>query len=74
MSKHETQIGGTGFLGLLTLIFIALKLTGFVDWNWIWVLSPLWGGLAISLAIVVGFMILMAITLLVVFLVALFSK
>lgn len=34
--------GGIGFVGLLTILFIALKLTGFIDWSWLWVLSPLW--------------------------------
>jgi hypothetical protein len=27
---------------LLTLLFIGLKLTNFIDWSWWWVLSPLW--------------------------------
>jgi uncharacterized membrane protein (DUF106 family) len=30
------------FLDWLTLLFIALKLTGQITWPWIWVLSPLW--------------------------------
>ena len=30
-----------GFLGLLTLVFIVLKLTHYIDWSWVWVLSPL---------------------------------
>lgn len=29
-------------MGLLTIVFITLKLTGFIDWSWWWVLSPLW--------------------------------
>lgn len=33
--------GQVGFLGWLTLIFITLKLTGYVAWSWFWVLSPL---------------------------------
>ena len=33
-----------GFLGLLTLVFIVLKLTHYIDWSWLWVLSPLWLG------------------------------
>ena len=33
---------GIGFPGLLTLIFITLKLTGYITWSWVWVLSPLW--------------------------------
>ena len=33
-----------GFLGLLTLVFIVLKLTHYINWSWVWVLSPLWLG------------------------------
>lgn len=27
-------------LSLLTILFIGLKLTDNIDWNWFWVLSP----------------------------------
>jgi FtsH-binding integral membrane protein len=37
-----TQNGGVSFLGLLTIVFVALKLTGYVNWSWLWVLSPIW--------------------------------
>lgn len=40
-----------GFLGLLGIVFIILKLTGVIDWNWWWVTSPLWGGYALIAAI-----------------------
>lgn len=30
------------FTGLLTIVFITLKLCGVIAWSWIWVLSPLW--------------------------------
>lgn len=58
MAKTEvtataTSSGGIGFAGLLTILFIALKLTGYLSWSWLWVLSPLWIGLAIVLAICV---------------------
>jgi hypothetical protein len=33
--------GGMGFLGWLTILFIALKLTGFITWSWFWVLAPM---------------------------------
>lgn len=33
--------GGIGFIGLLTILFITLKLLGKIDWSWFWVLSPL---------------------------------
>lgn len=45
--------GGIGFGGLLTLLFIGLKLGGVIDWNWLWVLSPLWVPLAAVLVVVV---------------------
>ena len=35
------------FCGLLTLIFITLKLTGYITWSWLWVISPLWLPLAV---------------------------
>ena len=34
--------GGVGFFGLLTLLFIGLKLGGAISWSWWWVLSPVW--------------------------------
>lgn len=40
MSNESTQSGGIGFLGLLTIVFIVLKLTKYIDWSWWWVLSP----------------------------------
>lgn len=49
MENKSSNGGGIGFIGLLTLIFITLKLGGVIDWSWLWVLSPTW----ISLIIVV---------------------
>lgn len=31
-----------GFLGLLTIVFITLKLTNVIYWSWLWVLAPMW--------------------------------
>lgn len=47
-----------GFAGLLAVAFIVLKLTGYIAWSWLWVLSPLWIGFVIWLAIVVILMLL----------------
>ena len=38
----ETVSVGTSFVGLLTIIFIVLKLTKVITWSWWWVLSPIW--------------------------------
>lgn len=42
MSETKTQSGGVGFVELLTILFIGLKLTNVIAWSWWWVLSPLW--------------------------------
>ena len=39
MSEYDNGIGLTG---LLTIIFIILKLCKVIVWSWLWVLSPLW--------------------------------
>lgn len=32
---------GIGFGGLLTIVFIVLKLIGVIAWSWWWVVSPI---------------------------------
>lgn len=49
--SSSSSSGGIGFCGLLTIVFITLKLTGFIAWSWWWVLSPLWISACIVLAI-----------------------
>ena len=34
--------GGIGFFGMLGIVFITLKLMGYIEWSWLWVLAPLW--------------------------------
>ncbi len=51
--NKETQ-RGVNFLELLLLAFIILKLTGFINWSWWWVLSPMWIPLTIVVVIYVG--------------------
>lgn len=50
MSK-EVNTGGISFLGLLTIVFITLKLTNVITWSWWWVLLPLWGPMAFMLSL-----------------------
>lgn len=42
-----------GFNGALLLIFIGLKVAGFINWSWWWVLSPMWISIAIVALVVV---------------------
>ena len=54
MSKsinNSSSSSGIGFLGLLTILFIGLKLTNIISWSWLWVLSPMWFPLVITLVV-----------------------
>lgn len=53
MSEKEQANDGIGFTGLLTIVFIILKLTHAINWSWWWVLAPVWisAGLTILLLI-----------------------
>jgi len=42
MSNSKESNSGIGLTGLLTILFIGLKLTGYIAWSWWWVLSPIW--------------------------------
>ena len=59
MSSNNSSNSGVsiGFGGLLTILFIGLKLTNYITWSWLWVLSPLWIPIAIVLFLfmIVGF-------------------
>lgn len=47
---------GIGFAGLLTVVFIALKLLGKITWSWWWVLSPLWISTGIGIVVFLFFL------------------
>lgn len=52
MSNSSNSGGGIGFAGALTLLFIGLKLGHVITWPWLWVLSPLWIGFALTIILV----------------------
>lgn len=41
-NKTNPHPAGCSIVGVLTVVFIALKLTGVINWSWWWVLSPIW--------------------------------
>jgi hypothetical protein len=53
MSKSNSNSGGIGFGGLLTIVFITLKLTGYIDWSWWLVFAPMWIPLAFVLVVLI---------------------
>ena len=51
-NKTEVTNSGIGFFGLLTILFIGLKLSGHIDWSWWWVLAPMWAPFSFVLAVI----------------------
>jgi hypothetical protein len=48
MSKNNSNSSnGIGLFSLMFLIFMTLKLMGYITWSWWWVTAPLWGGFAL---------------------------
>lgn len=62
MADTSSSSSGIGFVGLLTVLFVGLKLTGHIDWTWWWVLSLM----LISAAVVIGSVLALGIFLLVI--------
>ena len=52
-SNRNSSSGGLGLCGVLTIIFIVLKLVGVIIWSWLWVLCPLWIDLLLTIAILI---------------------
>ena len=61
-SNSNTTSSGTSIAGLLGVLFVGLKLTGFIHWPWVWVLAPFWAPLSLALAILLIAGIVIAIT------------
>ena len=56
-ASSSSSSGGISFTGLLTVLFVGLKLTNVIAWSWWWVLSPLW----IPILLLIIFLIIAAI-------------
>jgi hypothetical protein len=57
--SNNNNGGGVGVLGLLGVLFVGLKLTGFIDWSWWWVTAPFWGGFLLIALVMTLFLLLM---------------
>jgi hypothetical protein len=40
--KKETSSNGLGLVTTVFIVFLVLKLTGYITWGWFWVIAPLW--------------------------------
>ena len=52
-NSTEVKSGGIGLPGLLTVLFVGLKLGHVINWSWFWVLSPLWISASIWLVVLI---------------------
>jgi hypothetical protein len=54
MQKQEIKISPTISISLTTplfIVFLVLKMMGYIDWPWIWICAPLWVPLAMFFGI-----------------------
>ena len=58
MSDTHTTRGGIGFFGLLTIVLIVLKLTGYAHYSWLVAFSPILTAIALGVIILGGLFLL----------------
>jgi len=61
---HQITLSMPGCITFLVigtfLVFLALKLMGYITWSWVWVFAPLWGvGLIVAAVLIVILTILL---------------
>lgn len=52
MSNNTSNDTGGLVLGMLGVMFVGLKLTGYIDWSWWWVTLPFWGGAVVAVIVI----------------------
>lgn len=52
--NKKTSSSGLGLTGVLTVVFIVLKLVGVINWSWWWVLSPILIDIGLTVVILAG--------------------
>jgi len=58
-NRHDDGVDGRiGFFGVLTILFITLKLTDIITWSWWWVLAPTWIPIATIIILFVAYLVL----------------
>ena len=54
MTNNNIDNSGIGFVELLTIVFVVLKLCGIINWSWWWVISPIWISEIIFMVVLIG--------------------
>lgn len=51
--KEKIIYRGPSILGILGIVFIALKLLGYISWSWWWVTAPFWTPIAFAVGLLI---------------------
>lgn len=51
-NKVTISVGNLSLSTILFIVFLVLKLTGYISWSWWWVTAPLWVGPAVVVGII----------------------
>lgn len=65
-TQQVVQKQGLGVASILGIVFVLCKIFGIAPiatWSWLWVLSPFWISIGLSIAVIVIFMVLALIAL-----------
>lgn len=54
-NQNNNYNSGIGFVGVLQVAFIVLKLCKIINWSWLWVLSPIWFSFALPIMLIIFF-------------------
>lgn len=52
-NNYKLNSVGIDFFGLITIVFIILKLCGIIKWSWWWVFCPIWIPMILVILIVI---------------------
>lgn len=52
-SNRNSSSSGIGICGVLTIVFVVLKLVGVINWSWLWVLCPLWIDILLTVIVLI---------------------
>lgn len=62
MNNKNVNVQYPGFLSLLGIAFIILKLCKVISWSWVWVLAPFWIGTALYVLFLIVVLLIAFIT------------
>lgn len=55
--NNNNNNGGIGVLGALGVLFVALKLTNYIDWSWWLVTMPFWVAIPIIFLVIIFYLL-----------------